>query len=129
MLQGSEYASGSEYTSGSEYAWARLNMLKSVRIDFILYFLIVIPCLLERMVTYFNVYTKLEVFVWKKTRMLTWRNKILIFSIVAASILFGFYFKLYISTIKISNILLFLGADRGWGLWFLIDLILVYFYS
>ena len=63
MLQGSEYASGSEYTSGSEYAWARLNMLKSVRIDFILYFLIVIPCLLERMVTYFNVYTKLEVFV------------------------------------------------------------------
>ena len=39
-----------------------VNMPKSARMAFVLYFAIVIPCLLERVLTYFNVYTKLEVF-------------------------------------------------------------------
>ena len=39
-----------------------VNMPKSSRMAFVLYFPIVIPCLLERVLTYFNVYTKLEVF-------------------------------------------------------------------
>ena len=33
---------------------------------FVLYFPIVIPCLLERVLTYFNAYTKLEVLVLRK---------------------------------------------------------------
>ena len=88
---------GSEYvrvTQGSEYAWICLimsdwicldlskyavictNMPKSAWVAFVLYFPIVIPCLLERVVTYFNVYTKLEVLVWKKMRLFSWRHTI-----------------------------------------------------
>ena len=40
-----------------------VNMPKSARMAFVLYFPIVIPCLLERVLLYFNVYTKLEVFL------------------------------------------------------------------
>ena len=97
IYQGSEYASGSEFirvTQGSEYAWICLimfgwicldmpeyagicvNMPKSAWIAFVLYFPIVIPCLLEGVVTYFNVFTKLEVLVWMKMRLFSWRDTI-----------------------------------------------------
>ena len=36
---------------------------------FVLHFLIVISCLLERVVTYFSVYTKLEIIVLKYMRL------------------------------------------------------------
>ena len=48
----------------SEYAGICVNMPKSAWIAFVLYIPIVIPCLLEGVVTYFNVITKLEVLVW-----------------------------------------------------------------
>ena len=47
----------------SEYATICANMPKSAWMTIALYFPIVIPCLLESVVTYFNVYTKLEVLV------------------------------------------------------------------
>ena len=132
IYQGHEYASGSEYarvlnmlglTQGfeyasiclimsgwicldmSEYAGIWVNMPKSAWIAFVLYFPIVIPCLLEGMVTYFNVFTKLEVLVWMKMRLK--------FDLVVVSVLFGFYFRLNISTSKISNLLLPLGIEGG----------------
>ena len=40
-----------------------VTMPKSARMAFVLYFPIVIPCLLERVLPYFNVYRKLEVFL------------------------------------------------------------------
>ena len=43
-----------------EYAGICVNMPKSTRIAFALYFPIVVPCLLECVVTYLNVYAKLE---------------------------------------------------------------------
>ena len=61
ICQGSEYV---RVTLGSEYAW----------IAFVLYFPIVIPCLLEGVVTYFNVFTKLEVLFWMKMRLFSWRD-------------------------------------------------------
>ena len=78
---------------------------------FVLYFPIVIPCLLEGVVTYFNIYTKLEVLAWY------WKWGCFLgdtqFDLVAVSILFGFYFRLNISTSKISNLLLPLGIEGG----------------
>ena len=47
-----------------------LNMGVSEFLDFVLHFSIVISCLLKRVVSYFNVYTKLEVIVWSKIRLL-----------------------------------------------------------
>ena len=55
----------------SEYVGICLNMPKSALMAFVLYFPIVILCLLEGLLTYFNVYTKLEVLVWMKTRLLS----------------------------------------------------------
>ena len=59
-----------------EYAGICVNMPKSAWIAFVLYFPIVIPCLLEGVNTYFNVFTKLEVLVWMKMRLFSWRNTI-----------------------------------------------------
>ena len=47
----------------SEYAGIRVNMPKSALMAFVLYLPIVIPCLVEHVVTYYNVDTKLEVLV------------------------------------------------------------------
>ena len=118
IKQGSKYVS---VTQGCEYAWifliclaeyARIctNMPKSVWTAFVLYFPVVIPHFLEVVVTYFNVYTKLEVLVWRKMRLFSWRQN-LIFSIVDVSVLFGFCFRLNTFTSKISNLLSVLGAD------------------
>ena len=51
-----------------EYAQICLN-------GFCFIFPYVIPCLLERVLTYFNVCTKLEVFVWRKMMLFSWRHK------------------------------------------------------
>ena len=70
---------------GSEHVWIYLKMSKYVWMclhlpEWLLcYFPIVIPCLLERMVTYFSVYTKLEVIVWRNARLCSWRDKIWFF--------------------------------------------------
>ena len=87
-----------------------VNMSKSNWMAFVLHFLIVILCLLEHVVTYFNVYTKLEVIVWWNMRLLFEETK-LIFTVIAGSIWFNFYLKLNIFTSKISNLLLPLGAE------------------
>ena len=82
VTQGSEYAwiclimSGWICVDMSEYAGICVNMPKSARIVFVLYFPIAIPCLLEGVVTYFNVFTKLEVLVWMKMRLFSWRDTI-----------------------------------------------------
>ena len=47
----------------SEYAGLCVNMPKSAGMVFVLHFFIVILYLHERVVTYFNVYTKLEAIV------------------------------------------------------------------
>ena len=73
----------------AEYSWICLveygricvNIPKSVWTAFVLYFPIVFPRFLERVVTYFYVYTKLEVLVSEKMRLFSWRQN-LIFSIV-----------------------------------------------
>ena len=80
VMQSFEYAwiclimSGWICLGMSEYAGICTNVPKSAWIAFVLYFPIVIPCLLEGVVTYFNVYTKLEVLVWMKTRLFSWRD-------------------------------------------------------
>ena len=102
IYQVSEYASGSEFASVlnmsglhrvlnmpeclimsgwiclemSEYAGICVNKPKSASIAFVLYSPIVIPCLLEGVVTYFYVFTKLEVLVWMKMRLFSWRDTI-----------------------------------------------------
>ena len=68
----------------------------------------------ERVVTYFNVYMKLEVIVGRNMRLFPSRDKTF-FSIVAGSIWFVFCFRLNIFIIKISNLLLPLGAERAGG--------------
>ena len=47
----------------SQYARTCVNMPNSAQMAFVLYFSIVILCLLERVVTYFTVYIKLEFLV------------------------------------------------------------------
>ena len=106
VWQGSEYASVSDFeytrvlnTLGLyrilnmpqyariifEHSWICLNMPKYVWVClnlsewFLFCFLIVILCLLERVVTYFNLYRKLEVIVWMNTRQFSWRDKIAFF--------------------------------------------------
>ena len=86
---------GALYANMPEYAWlclANLNMpgyvwicLKYAWMAFVLYFPIVIPCLYESVGTYFNVYTKLEVLVWRKIRLFSWSHKIRL-------LLFSFFF-------------------------------------
>ena len=81
VLKMSEYA----WLCLAKYAWICLNMLEYAWIclnlsepwmAFVLYFPFVVPCLLERIVTYFKVYTKLQVLVWRKMRLFSWRHKI-----------------------------------------------------
>ena len=95
----------SEYTSGSEYGrfcvihtrfWMCLNMPKSVLEAFVLHFTIEIPCLLEHVVSYFNVYTKLKG-TWMNMSLFSQGDN-LIFSKVAGSIWFVYYFRLIIFT-------------------------------
>ena len=59
----------------SEYTGICVNFPKFAWMAFVLYFPIVIPCLLESVVSYFNVYTKLEVLVWRKIRLFSSRHK------------------------------------------------------
>ena len=87
-----------------------VNMPKSARMALALYFPISVPSLLERVLTYFSVYTKLEILALRKNKAVPLETQKLIFSIVAA-ILFDFYFRLNIFTIKISNLVLRLGAE------------------
>ena len=95
VWQGSIHASVSDFKytgvlnmsgvrQGSEYARMILNILEYAEIWVtvsklsewqMFYFPIVITCLLEHMVTYFNVYTKLEVIVWRNIRLYSWREK------------------------------------------------------
>ena len=68
VTQGFEYAwLIHEYTwlclNMSDYAQICVNMPNFAWLAFVLHFLVVIPCLLERVVTCFNVYPKLEVIV------------------------------------------------------------------
>ena len=110
-----------------EYAWICLNMLnytgislnmpKSDWIAFVLHFLIAIPCLLKHVgvVTYFNVYSKLEVRHWGNMIGCFLEDKKQVFSRVAWSIWFVFCFRLNIFTSKISNCLLPLGAEEARG--------------
>ena len=65
------------YLSMLKCAWMCLNLPEWQWLLF--EFCIVIPCLLERVVTYFNIYTKLEVIVWMNTRLFSWRDKIWFF--------------------------------------------------
>ena len=51
---------------------------------FVLHFPIVIPCLIERVVTYFNVYNLS--YSLKEHKAVFWKRKHFIFSIVAGSI-------------------------------------------
>ena len=103
IYQGSEYASSSQFARVlnmsvlhrvlnmpeyawlclTEYVWICLNMpgyawicLNLPEWLFVLYFPIVIPYLLEGVVIYFNIYTKLEVLVWMKLRLFSWRHTI-----------------------------------------------------
>ena len=61
-----------------------MNMSKSVWMAFVLHFPILIACLLEQVVTYFNVYAKLEGTRTNEAVFLKRQN--LIFSTVARSI-------------------------------------------
>ena len=89
--QGSEYVRSNRVLNMPKYAWLCLaewtcmdmseyadicvNMPKSSWMAFALYFPIVIPCLLERVLTYFNVCRKLEVWVLRKMMLFSWRHK------------------------------------------------------
>ena len=95
----------------SEYAATCVNMPKSAWMAFVLHFPIVISFLLERVVTFFNVYTKLEVLVWRKMRLFFWRHTIWFNSCMY---FIGFCFRLNISTSKISNFC-YLWGSRGVG--------------
>ena len=100
----------------AEYAWICLNIpiyswiCPSALMAFVLYFSIVITCLLERVLIYFKVYTKLEVLVWRKMMLFLGETKIDIFH--SSCNFIAFCFKLNIFTSKISNLLLPL-----WALW------------
>ena len=91
-----------------EYAQICLN-------GFCFIFPIVIPCLLERVLTYFSVYTKIEVLSLKENyAALSETQK---FSITAV-ILFSFCFRVNIFTSKISNLVLpSLRGPTGDGRW------------
>ena len=96
----------------SRYANICRYMPKSAWMAFALYFPIVIPSLLEHVLTNFSVYTKLKVLVWRKNDAVLLETQKLIFSI-AAVILSGFCFRLNIFTSKISNLLLPSGTGES----------------
>ena len=96
---------------------------------FDLYFPIVIPCLIEHVVTYFGVYPKLEVIVRKNMRLLSWREKtwsslqrsntssnsliarLLAVLLVVLVILYWVARLNFLFTSKLSDLLLPLGAE------------------
>ena len=85
-----------------------LNMPNSAWMVFASHFPNLISSLLERVLTYSNVDTKLEkIIIWRNIRLFSWRDKI-----VPRSTWFVFCFILYIFTSKISSLLLPLGAER-----------------
>ena len=69
-----------QFVNTSDYAWICpnipgctgicVNILKSAWMIFVLRFPIVISCLLECVVTYFNAYTKQEVVNWSSMRLI-----------------------------------------------------------
>ena len=74
----------------SEYIGICVSFPKSTWMASVLYFPTVIPCLLESVVTYFNVCTKR--FSLKEIQAVFLKTQNLIFSIVAVSTLFAFLF-------------------------------------
>ena len=94
-----------------EYADICVNMPKSAWMAFVLYFPIVIPRLIERVLTYFNVYTKLELLVFRKMMLFFVDTKIDFF--YSSCNFIAFCLRLNIFTIDISNLLLPLGAKGG----------------
>ena len=104
-----------------QYAWLCLNMLEHAR-AFVLRLPIVIPCLLERVVAYFNVYKKN-----RRIGAIFWRERVWLFSVVAGSIWFVFYFRLGLFTSETSNLLFPLETEgtRDRETWILIFLIVV----
>ena len=99
-----------------DYAWICLNMPKYVGIcvnmskyawvAFVIHVPILIPCLLERVVTYFN-----EIYSLKENEVVFLNRQYFIFSVVAGNIWFIFCFRLNIFTGRISNLLLPFGAE------------------
>ena len=59
-----------------EYVCIGMNMSKFMWLALVLQFSTIIPCLLECVITYFIIYTKLEVIVWRKVALLSWQCKI-----------------------------------------------------
>ena len=78
---------------------------------FVLYFPIVIPCLLERVLTNFNVYPKLEVLVLRNMMLFLIDTKIDFF--YSSCNFIAFCFRLNTFTSGISNLLLLLGTEGG----------------
>ena len=77
----------------SKYAWIFLNLS-----EWILFcFHIVIPCLLKNVITYFNVFMKLEVIVWRIMRLFSGRDKIWFF-LEQLEVFDLFFFRVNIST-------------------------------
>ena len=93
-----------------EYAEICVNMPKSAWIALVLHVPIVIPSLLERVVTYFN-----KVYNLKEHKVVFLKRPDLFFSIVAESIWF-FCFRLNTFTSKILSLLLPFGAQEAKGL-------------
>ena len=91
----------------SDCAWIYMILHKSVRSAFLLHNFIVILCLLELVVTYFN-----KIYSLKEHKAIFLKKQNLIFSLVAGSICFVFCFKVTIFTSKISNLLI-LFSDEG----------------
>ena len=89
-----------------EYTETCVKTPKCAWMAFVLHFPIVIPWHLECVVTYFNVYKKLEVIVWRNISLIFWR---------AGYTWFVFCFRLIIFTSKISNLLLPLTAEGDEG--------------
>ena len=94
-----------------EYADICVNIPKSARTAFVLYFPIVIPCLLERVLTYFNVDIKLEILVLRKMMLFLVDTNIDFF--YSSCNFIGFCFRLSIFTSNISNLLFSLGTEGG----------------
>ena len=79
---------------------------KSVRSAFLLHNFIVILCLLELVVTYFN-----KIYSLKEHKAIFLKKQNLIFYLVAGSICFVFCFKVTIFTSKISNLLILFSEE------------------
>ena len=105
-----------------EYVWICWNMCEYAQIclnlpEWLLFVAIIIPCLFECVVTYFN-----PVYSLKEHKAVFLKRENLIFSIVAGSICLFFYFRLNTFPSKISNFLLPFGVEgaKGCGFWYAI---------